>query len=171
MLATRRKNVADLEKERAIESAPRFNRRLEEERKEIRKLKKQLRDLGVKVDDSPLDGDPSLRRLPRSNSPPKKAGKKDAISESKKEEPPNIIWIAGLFLISIFAATAVSLVVVDVYKITLVFIFTLLTLGILLPFIALRYNFLSEVRWLRSYIATLEKIPMLDTIIKTFRKK
>lgn len=170
MLATRRRNVADWEKDRAIEPSPRINRHLEEERKEIKKLKKQLRGMGINVDDYPMDEDPSSRRTASSKKPPKPEEDK-TISNTRKEEPPNIIWILGLFLVSLLTATLVSIVIEDIYKVILVFIFTLLLLGILLPFIALRYNFLSEARWLKSYIATLEKLPLLDSILKTPENK
>jgi nucleoside phosphorylase len=57
VLATRRKNVADYLLQKAIGFSTENNRRIEIEREEIVRIKRQLKLLGLKVDDDPIDED------------------------------------------------------------------------------------------------------------------
>jgi len=177
ILAIHRKNVADYERERSIGFNASLNRRLEDERREIRKIKKQLRDIGVKVAENPLDGDsPKLHTTGKyenetQSQRPRNQKRNTRSQKNKDEPPPSFMWILLLFVVGIGAATIVSIVVDDIFKIAIVFIFTLLLLGVILPFIALRSGFLSQSKWFQSYIATLEKIPLLNEILKIFHKK
>lgn len=166
LLATHRANVRDLVKEKAIGFDTTLNRKLERERSEIVEIKEKLHSLGIGVEDDPLDGQgkPSVRlQQGRSEPNPQKPTAQTSETRTSATHPA---WILLLFAVALSLSAVVMMQLRDIAATLIVFVFVLITLGIVLPFIGLQNKDLSQALWLRSYIATLQKVPGLGEILK-----
>jgi hypothetical protein len=174
-LEIRRKNVADYLIQQAIGFNTETNRRIEIERAEIARIKRQLKSIGISVKDEPIDEDESniddsdkgLEKKDEDRQIPKKFPKPQKSYEAGFQPG----WIILIIVVSAGLALVLSLLISDIYILIVSFIFILLLLGIILPFLALQNRTLSQEKWLKSYIATLKQIPLLGNVIKSFEKK
>jgi hypothetical protein len=159
-------------------------------RREINQIairKQQLHQKGMKVEDQWMDSLPNERTI---NAPylvknishddkeelsfQEAAQAYPSKARERKGHPQptgyHIGWIIGLIGVAAAIAVLMDLVITDLYKLIAVFIFTLLLLGIVLPFIALQNGTLSKQLWFKSYVATLEKIPLFGDLLKALQK-
>jgi len=115
-----------------------------------------------------MEVDMSKKRSAQANN--KQEPQRSKSIESAPSAVISILVILLVLVISIASAGIVALLLRDLLASITVFIFTLLVLGIAVPYLGLASGLLSEAVWFKTYVQVLRRVPGLDMIIETLLK-
>lgn len=101
---------------------------------------------------------------------PNKTKRKASNDSSAPSIGITVLVVTVLLVVSVISATLAAAILHDLLMSVAVFIFVLLVLAIVIPYLLLTLGLVSEDSWLQTYVLVLKRIPGLDAVIDAFTK-
>lgn len=103
-----------------------------------------------------------------SNKDPERQSGEMSSAGNRPSELLSLLVIMLVVIASIASATAAAYVLHDLLTSVAVFIFTLLVLAVIVPYLGLAVGLVNDAMWFKTYVLVLKRIPGLDAVIDSF---